>query len=233
MIVTIDGPAGSGKSTVARKLAKKLGFIHLNSGALFRAVGLKAVDRGTSLDDDLAVTTLAADTDFRFELASQGEAVGKSETRLLVDGIDVSNRIRSDEAGKLASRIGLLPKLREVLLNVQRNVARGCSVVVEGRDAGTVVFPEAEVKFYLDAALDVRAARRFKELAAAGTGEPRSLEDVKHDMQARDERELTRDIAPLKPAVDALLIDTSDLSVEEVVDRMSRIVQERAESSVS
>lgn len=227
--MTIDGPAGSGKSTVANKLAKRLGLIHLNSGALFRAVGLKAESRGVPLDDDAAIASLAAATEFRFKLQSEVGEDSQRETRLFVDGLDLSERIRTDEAGILASRIGVLPELRQVLLKVQRSVACGQSVVVEGRDAGTVVFPDAEVKFYLDAALEVRAGRRFKELAAKDRTGCLSLADVKRDMQARDQRELTRDVAPLRPAQDAVLIDTSDLSVDDVVLELSRVVEARTE----
>ncbi|HQH26938.1 MAG TPA: (d)CMP kinase [Oligoflexia bacterium] len=223
MIVTIDGPAGSGKSTVARKLANKLGFIHLNSGALFRAVGLKAQAEGVPLEDDCAVADIASRMRFEFKLTQHG---GERRTVLFVDGEDIGARLSSDEAGYAASRIGVLPRLREVLLNVQRKVAQGCSVVLEGRDAGTVVFPWAEAKFYLDAAAEVRAKRRFDELVSYGA-DSISVESVLRDMTARDEREMTREVAPLRPAADAMIVDTTDLSIEQVVEKLRAAVEEK------
>lgn len=226
MIVTIDGPAGSGKSTVARKLANKLGFIHLNSGALFRAVGLKVNDRGIALEDDAAISAVARETKFDFELTEGGEEAKERATRLLVDGREIKERISTDLASQLASRIAVLPQLREVLLQVQRKVAQGQSVVLEGRDAGTVVFPYAEVKFYLDADPEVRAKRRFAELTAAQGGTV-SFDTVMRDMQTRDTRELTRKIAPLRPADDAVTVDTTNLNVDQVVDKLREIVEQR------
>lgn len=217
MIVTIDGPAGSGKSTAARNLANKLGFIHLNSGALFRAVGLKARDSGVPLDEDDQVAAVAAGIDFRFEVV---EEQGERFTRLFVDGTDIAARLKGDEAGALASRIGVLPRLREVLTAVQRRVAETGSLVLEGRDAGTVVFPESDVKFYLDASIDVRAARRYQELAAAGLAGRVSFAEVKRDMETRDCREMTREAAPLRKAPGAVVVDTSELTIDEVVEKL-------------
>jgi CMP/dCMP kinase len=227
LIVTIDGPAGSGKSTVARKLANKLGFIHLNSGALFRAIGLKARDRGVTLEDDEAISTIARETKFDFELVEDDGETKERATRLLVDGHEIREQISTDLAGQLASRIAVLPKVREVLLQVQRRVAEGQSVVLEGRDSGTVVFPYAEVKFYLDADSEVRARRRFEELMTAAPLSNLSFETVMRDMQTRDQRELTRDIAPLRPADDAVVVDTTELSIDRVVEELREIVEQR------
>ncbi len=228
MIITIDGPAGAGKSTAARKLANKLGFVHLNSGALFRVVAFKAQENGIRLDDDDAVAALAAATDFEFRLQEEaGNAAGinSRKTVLFVDGSDLNDVIRTDAIGQIASRIAVLPKLREVLLQVQRKIAQGHSVVLEGRDSGTVVFPKAELKFYLDAAPAERAKRRFLELN--GTQQPAAitLEGVMEEMQERDNRELSRDIAPLRPADDAIFLDSTNLSLEEVVEKMSVIAE--------
>lgn len=223
VVITIDGPAGAGKSTVSRNLAKKLGFVHLNSGALFRSVGLAAKHRGIALTDDAAVTEIAKSLQFSFELSAGGE------TKFSARGAEGALDIASEFAGELASQIGLLPQLREVLLNVQRDVAKKNPVVTEGRDAGTVVFPDADTKFYLVADFDVRANRRFAELQAkkSASGGQISLTDVKREMSIRDERDSTRAIAPQKQAEDAIRVDTSLLTIEEVVNQLDSILRER------
>jgi len=219
VVITIDGPSGAGKSTVARKLANKLGFIHLNSGALFRAVALKALSSGLEVDKGSVLASLAQSIDFRFELDET------RQTRLFVDGRDESAQLASEQAGRLASSIGVFPELREVLLNVQRQVGRTYSIVVEGRDAGSVVFPDAEAKFYLDAPLEVRATRRLAELRQRPSVENASkenanYEEVKAQMLTRDHRDSTREVAPNVKPQDAILIDTSSLSADEVVEKI-------------
>jgi cytidylate kinase len=215
LIITIDGPAGSGKSTVARKIAKKLGIIHLNSGALFRAIGLKAKRTGVELDDEGAVARLAAATEFEFVLSPIDEKVGSRDTCLLVDGKDIDEQLGSAEASMLASRIAVQSKLRDVLLRVQRELSLKHSLVVEGRDAGTVVFPNAEFKFYLDADIRVRAERRFAEQQDA-----LDVDAVQAELEARDHRDATREIAPQVAADDATVIDTSELGIDEVVEEL-------------
>ncbi len=226
MIVTIDGPAGSGKSTVAAKLANKLGFLHLNSGALYRAIGLKAQDLSLDLSDDAALSKLAQDTSFEFPLQEEGSARDKIKTlQLLVDGEDWTARLFTAEASKLASTVAVLPMLREELTEVQRNLRKTNSLVAEGRDAGTIVFPDAEVKFYLDATVEERARRRFEDLKSKDVS--LSLEQVEEEMKARDERDETREIAPQVAAEDAIKVDTTELSIEEVVALLCKKIDER------
>lgn len=251
-VVTIDGPASTGKSTVARKLATKLGILHLNSGALFRAVGLEAENRGVSLADDEGVASVARSLQFRFVkpagLATDGVVSGSSAavafvgkegvTRLLVNGKDWTEGLAGEHAGSLASQIGVLPKLRAALTDVQREIGRRESVVLEGRDAGTVVFPDARFKFYFDASLDVRANWRYRQLQAAGKlgrdgvreggqggGAEITLEEVRADIAARDVRDSTRAIAPQRKADDAVLIDTSLYTIDQIVSQLSQVIE--------
>lgn len=224
MIITIDGPAGSGKSTVARKLANKLAFVHLNSGALFRAVGLKAQTLGIATDDDEALVLMARATSFRFQLRESSED-GVRETVLFVDDAEPGAKLFTAEAGRLASYVAVLPKLRAELVRVQREAAKNHSVVLEGRDAGTVVFPDADVKFYLLASSEERAKRRLQDLKAENPGV--TLEEVQREIEARDFRDETREIAPQVAAVDAVLVDTTSMSIEEVVEHLSAVVRER------
>jgi len=212
VVVTIDGPAGSGKSTVAGKVAKRLGFIHLNSGFLFRAVALLASESELNLGDDEALTRLAEERSFKFELDAL------NLTRFTVDGRDLTDRIRSEEIGELASKIAVLPKLREVFVRLQRSIAERQSLVVEGRDAGSVVFPGAAFKFYLDAPLAERAARRFRELQAAGSS--KALAECQREIEKRDLRDSTREVAPQVCPEGARRVATGELSVEEVVEQV-------------
>lgn len=214
-VITIDGPAGSGKSTVAGKLAKRLAFVHLNSGALYRALACRASDLGVSLADEAAVASLAQELNFSFQVLEGGD------TRLLVDGKDVAAEIATNEAGRMASQVAVIPEVRTVLTEVQRSAARECSVVVEGRDAGTIVFPDATRKFYLDADIEERAKRRHRQLVQAGETEAElSRDDVLSEVRARDERDTRRPVAPQKPADDAIIIDTTSLNADEVVEKI-------------
>ena len=219
IVITIDGPAGSGKSTVARKVAKKLGFIHLNSGALFRAVAHLADGEEIDFSDDQRLSQFASDRLFEFVIDESGN------TRFRVDGRYLESELRTEDVGRTASKIAALAGLRDCLKRVQQEIALRSSVVVEGRDAGTHVFPDAIAKFFLDASLDVRAERRFNELKSSGATSV-SLEEIQGDIAKRDLRDQTREVAPHKKADDARLIDTSSLSADEVVDEVCRIVSE-------
>lgn len=214
MIVTLDGPAGSGKSTAARKLAERLGFAFLDTGSMYRAVAYCCLDRQIPIEDVAAVGKLAQSLDMVF----QGD-------RLLVNGTDVTDRLRSLEVTVAASQVAVLPVVREALVKMQREAARGKCMVTEGRDQGTVAFPGAECKFFLNADPNERARRRLRELEDQGN--PIDLNEVLRQILERDERDATREVAPLKPAADALIIDTTSLELDEVLDRLEHIVRER------
>ncbi len=215
MIVTIDGPAGSGKSTVARKIANKLGFIHLNSGALFRAVAVSAASAGVELGDEAAVLEVAKRLQFSFNLTPE------STTRLLVNGEDWSSLLSTEDAGAKASRVAVLPSVRQLLLEVQREEGKKHSLVLEGRDAGSIIFPNAEAKFYLDAPLEMRAGRRFAELYPGGVDlEGATFEAVRAELKKRDERDSSREIAPQIVPEGAIVIDTEMLGIDQVVQQI-------------
>jgi len=217
-VVTIDGPAGAGKSTVAKRLARVLGYRLLDTGALYRTVALLARRAGVAWDDGAgcAAVARALDVDFAFD----GE-----ENRVFLAGEDVTQAIRTPEASDGASRVSALPEVRAALLDLQRRLAEGGGVVVEGRDVGTVVFPNAHAKFFLMADPAVRARRRFEELRA--TGQPVDEERTLAEMRARDLRDETRPAAPLRQAEDAVRVDSSRLTIDEVVDLMAGEVRRR------
>lgn len=204
MIICIDGPAASGKSTVASKLARKLGLIHLNSGALFRAVALESMRSAENVAD------IARRLDFKFVLQSD------QQTKLFVNDVDVGGKLDSQEIAEVASRIAVIPELREELLNVQRGLFKKVgSLVAEGRDAGSVVFPGADFKFYLEASLEERTRRRHSELSSKFAS---TVDQLKQEIVKRDTRDQNREHAPQKPAADAIVVNTDGKSVEQVVE---------------
>jgi len=211
LIVTIDGPAGAGKSTVARQLAKRLGYLYLDTGALYRAVAWKVRSAGVNPEDGAAVAALLPG--MRVGMDRRGDGVC-----VTVNGHDVTDELRSPEISTLASLVSAIPAVREWLLPVQRQVGHAGGVVAEGRDLGTRVFPAAEAKFFLDADVSTRAGRRQQDLTGAGRSAP--LERTKQEIETRDQRDRSRAIAPLIPASDAEVIDSTSLTVDQVIDRM-------------
>jgi cytidylate kinase len=217
-VVAIDGPAGAGKSTVARGLAARLSYTFLDTGALYRSVALIAEQRRIPWDDSARLGELASTLDVVF--VKDGD-----RTRVLADGADVTREIRRAEISEGASRVSALPEVRNGLLAIQRRVAARDNVVAEGRDIGTVVFPTAQAKFFLVANPETRARRRTLELAAAGR--PADFAAVLAEMHARDARDSGRAVAPLRRAEDAVEIDSSDLTPEQVLERMLSVVRAR------
>ncbi len=216
LLITIDGPAGAGKTTVSRALADRLGYRYIDTGALYRAVALAAKTRGTNPENDAELKGLCAELELAFVLSETG-------LRLFLNGRDITDHIRTAEITMLASAISARPVVREYLLDLQRNLGKEKAAVFEGRDMGTVVFPDADLKFFLDATTRTRALRRYDEVKSQST---QTLEEVDLDIQRRDRNDSTRELAPLKPAQDAIVIDSTDLSVAEVVELMvSHIVE--------
>lgn len=212
MIIAIDGPAGSGKSTISARLAAALGYQLIDTGALYRCVALKGIRLALDLSDGVALGKVAAGMQVRFRFED-------GRNRVFLDGDDVTDAIRTAEAGAGASRVASHPEVRAALLGVQRQLGRAHDSVMEGRDIGTVVFPDADRKVYLTASLDERARRRWAEF-----GVELPLEEVKRQIQERDERDMNRSVAPLVQASDAVLVDTTGLGLDEVVAELKRIV---------
>lgn len=221
-MVAIDGPAGAGKSTVTKALTRAIGYQLLDTGALYRSVALAATRAGVALDDEAAVAELAGSLPIRFELSGD-------VNRVFLDGEDVSEAIRTPEMSEGASVVSALPAVRAALLDLQRDIGSGGGVVAEGRDIGTVVFPDAPVKFFLTASVEERARRRLAELEARG--ETTDLATVRAEIERRDARDSGRDVAPLVQAPDAVLVDSTGRSVDEIVGEMAGAVSRAEEAA--
>ncbi len=215
-IIAIDGPAGAGKTTAARNLAERLDLVYLDTGATFRAIALKAMRAGVDLADEESVAALAQHTELRFE--------GLRSERILLDGEDVSEAIREPDVARGSAAVAVHPLLRERLVELWRGLAADGGVVLEGRDIGTKVFPDADVKFFLDARPDARASRRFTERREK---EATTFELVSRDLELRDRADRNRSHSPLRQAPDAVLVDTTDLTPDETLQRLVDVVIDR------
>jgi cytidylate kinase len=220
-LITIDGPAGAGKTTVSRALAQRMGYTYVDTGALYRGVAVAAAERGISPEDDAALADLCPTLHFEFR-RRDGEAP------LHLNGTDISERLRTPEITMLSSRVSARKPVRECLLSVQRRLGEAGEAIFEGRDMGTVVFPDADVKFFLTADLEARANRRFEEFRDRS---PQDREAVQADMRRRDANDQGRALAPLKPAPDAHTIDSTGLSVAGVIERMRKIIGNHLETA--
>jgi len=216
VVVAIDGPAGAGKSTIAKRVAERLGYLYVDTGAMYRAVALWALRNGTDLDDWHRLEQLTLASDIQFEPVTQ---------RVFLNGEDVTQAIREEAVSDAASRVAAVPTVRRALVEKQRRFAETSSIVMEGRDVGTVISPEARVKIFLDASAAVRAARRQQQLERKGQHAP--LDQVAADMQKRDSRDRQRAEAPLLQAPDATYLDASGLEIAEVEEAVLKIVRER------
>ena len=218
LIIAIDGPVGSGKSSVAQRLAGLLGYTHLDTGAMYRAVALKAMRRGIPLEAAAAVEALAAES--RIDFASSNGSL-----RILLDGEDVTEEIRAPEMSQLASLVAVVPGVRRVLVAEQRRIGGAGGVVMDGRDVGTVVFPDAGLKIYLDADVEVRARRRWLEYR--GKGKELEFKGLLEEVRERDRRDRDRAISPLRRAPDAIYVDSTAMEVEEVAQLIALLARER------
>lgn len=206
--VAIDGPAGAGKSTIAKLVAKEKGYIYVDTGAMYRGLAIHFLNKGVNPDDREAVAEACRDAE-----VSIGYEDGVQQ--IYLNGENVTSMLRTEEVGNMASRTSAIPQVREKLLELQQSLAREKDVIMDGRDIGTNILPDADVKIYLTASVETRAMRRYTELKEKG--ESCNLEEIARDISERDERDMTREIAPLKKAEDAILVDSSDMTIPEVV----------------
>ena len=209
--VAIDGPAGAGKSTIAKLVAKEKGYIYVDTGAMYRGFAIHFLNRGIDPEDRDAVAEACRDAEVTI-----GYEDGVQQ--IYLNGENVTSMLRTEETGNMASKTSAIPEVREKLLELQRSLAREKDVIMDGRDIGTNILPDADVKIYLTASVETRARRRYDELREKG--EDCSLEEISRDIKERDERDMTREIAPLKKADDAVLVDSSDMTIQQVVDEI-------------
>lgn len=216
--IAIDGPAGAGKSTIARRVAKELSFIYVDTGAMYRAMALYLLRREVDKDDTEQIGNICQDAEISIEYQN-GEQI------VLLNDENVNSYLRTEEVGNMASVSSAVPRVREKLLSLQRKLARDMSVVMDGRDIGTTILPDADVKIYLTASSLTRAKRRYLELQEKGT--VCNLDEIQKDIEERDQRDMNREISPLRQAEDAVLVDSSDLTIQQVVDRILQIFRSK------
>lgn len=218
MNIAIDGPAGAGKSTIARRVAKELSFIYVDTGAMYRAMALYLLRKEVNRDDTEQIGNICQDAEISIEYQN-GEQI------VLLNGENVNSYLRTEEVGNMASVSSAVPRVREKLLSLQRKLAKDMSVVMDGRDIGTTILPDADVKIYLTASSLTRAKRRYLELQEKGT--VCNLDDIQKDIEERDQRDMSREISPLRQAEDAVLVDSSNLTIQQVVDRILQIFRSK------
>ncbi len=217
--IAIDGPSGAGKSTISRKAAEKFGFIYVDTGAIYRTIGLASKTHSVSLDDKAAVIAMLPKLEIELKYNDAGEQ------HMYLDGRDVSRDIRLPEVSMLASKVSAIPEVRAFLVDMQRDMARKYDVIMDGRDIGTVILPDADLKIFLTADVEDRARRRYAELCAKGMDKP--LDEVLSEMKQRDEQDTERAAAPLKAADDAILLDTSGNTLEQSITEVCRLIADR------
>ena len=216
--IAIDGPAGAGKSTIARRVAKELAFVYVDTGAMYRAMALYLIRSGAGKEDVKEFGRLCQGADISIEYR-------EGEQTVILNGENVTPLLRTEEVGNMASVSSADPKVREKLLDLQRKLAASMSVVMDGRDIGTTILPDADVKIYLTASSQKRAERRYKELTEKGIA--CCLDEIRRDIEERDRRDMNREISPLRQAEDAVLVDSSDMTIEEVTERILQICREK------
>lgn len=217
MIVAVDGPAGSGKGTVTKRIEEELGFLNLDTGATYRCVALQTLRKGIKIENEDAIIKIANDIDIKIDNTGDKDII-------LLNGEDVSKEIRTKEVTEIVSQVSSIIPVREKMVEVQRNLAKGKNVIVEGRDIGTVVFPNADIKIYLDASEEIRAKRRYKENKQSGINT--TYEEVLENVKMRDYNDMHKKVGALKKADDSVVIDSTELSIEEVVEKIKELIKE-------
>ena len=217
--IAIDGPAGAGKSTIAKAVAKQLEYIYADTGALYRSIALNAINSGTNTDNEAEINELLSNTKVEIKFID-------GEQRVFLNSQDVSDKIRTTEVSMMASKVSAIAAVRDFLLELQRELARENNVIMDGRDIGTVVLPQAQVKIFLTASAQCRAKRRYKDYLAAGNTKE-SYEQILADIQQRDYNDSHRAVAPLKPAEDSVIVDTSDDTLEQSVEKITAVVNSK------
>lgn len=217
--IAIDGPAGAGKSTIAKAVAKQLEYIYVDTGALYRSIALNAINSGTNTDNEAEINELLSNTKVEIKFID-------GEQRVFLNSQDVSDKIRTTEVSMMASKVSAIAAVRDFLLELQRGLARKNNVIMDGRDIGTVVLPQAQVKIFLTASAQCRAKRRYKDYLAAGNTKE-SYEQILADIQQRDYNDSHRAVAPLKPAEDSVIVDTSDDTLEQSVEKIMAVVNSK------